>query len=479
MGVFTRLNAAFNIFRGTPPAPKAIMQPFYFQFLSPTTGVPTANSQMSAQQLRAFSESVIPRRAINYIRDQVSRLDYEFYTRPGVKLTAQQKKSLDALRSVLFTPNPDDNFQSFLGQLIEDMLVIGWGIAEVREYVGHPTQPYILYPVDAASLQVYLDWDGNPNTRRYAQFDLHGEKVDFKPHQLLVFKQTPRSNTPFGLSPLEVAIQQIQYFLDAQVYAGRTASNATPKKLLNLGKDSELTQVKEFRTYFKQEIEGSSHLPIIGGTDGVSSIDLGLVGDQALFLEWQKMLIATIASAFGLDLMKFNITLGVTHSTGDTMDDISDESAIRPMAHQIEHVVNQKLLAYFGLSGLVDFRFLFTASYTDRKSLAVIHQIYGQLDVMTINQMRRENGWEELPNDPKTGKSKGDFTVSEYRAIYGGQVSLMDSVGVDNDMGTDGEIALKKQAQAAKTPNNGVHGAPNPKEKPSNQPSNAANAPTL
>jgi HK97 family phage portal protein len=450
------------------------MQPFWVQFMSPNMGMPTANNQMSYQQLRSFSESAIPRRAINYIRDQVSRLDYEFVVKPGKKLTSAQKKQLQAVQSVLSAPNIDENFQSFIGQMIEDMLVIGWGIAEVKAFAGHPEQPYLLYPIDSASIQVYMDWDGNPNTRRYAQFDLHGKKIDFMPSQLLIFKHTPRSNTPFGLSPLEVAVQNIQYLLDAQVYAGRTASNATPKKLLFMGKEVTEEQLRDFRAYFKAEIEGNSHLPIFGGTDGMQSIELGNVGDQALFLEWQKFQIAIIADVFGLDLMKFNVTIGVTRSNGDMLDDVSDESAIRPMAHQIEHIVNQRLLAYFGLSEYVDFRFLFTSSYTDRKSLAVIHQMYGQLDVLTINEMRREQGKPDLPVDEKTGVSKGDYTVSEYRGIYGGQVNLNDAIGIDDDMGTTGQLAIAKENAAAKDPNNnggnnGVHGAPNPTVKPSNQ----------
>lgn len=485
-GVFnsarTRLMAAFNVLTNKTPPAKAIMNPFWAQFLAPNMGMPSGNNLLSYTQLRNFSESAVPRRAINYIRDTVARLDWELAVLPGKKLTREQQKNLAAVRSILRSPNADDNWMSLIGQIVEDMLVVGWSVVEIQEYAGHPDHPYLLYPIDSASMQVYLDWGGNPNQRRYAQFDLHGNRIDFKPDELLVFKMTPRSNTPFGLAPLEAAVQQIQYLLDAQVYAGRTASNATPKKAMFLGQTVSEEQIRDLRRYFRDEIEGSSHLPLLGGTDTLQSVDLGVAGDQALFLHWQQFLIAMIAATFGLDVMKFNAIVCINRSTGDTLDDVSDESAIRPMAYSIEHVINHRLLAYFGLQDIVRFRYLFTTSFSDRKSLAVIHQLYAQMDAITINEIRREIGWPDLEDDPKTGHSKGEYTLSEYRAIYGGNVTLADAVGVDDDTGTPGAQALQQQKAADPNNNggnNGVHGAKPPQEANQHARADSASSATL
>jgi phage portal protein BeeE len=496
MGIFTRLRAAIDAFSGKVPQGKAEQHPLYLNFNVGTLGQPTQNSKVNHQMLRNFSENAVVRRAIDYIRNQVCRLAWDFETiLLDKKLTADQKRRVQLLKDCLSNPNPNDDWMTWIGQLIEDSLVIGQSYTENKEFTGHEKDhPYLWYPVDAASVQVYLDWDGDPRKPRFAQFDLKGRRIDLKTTELFEMVHNKRSNTPFGLSPVEVAVHQIQYLLEAQNYAGKTASNATPKKLLSLGSDVGETQVQAYRRYFKDEIEGRSHLPIIGGTEDPKSIELGHTGDQALFLQWQAFLIGIIASTFNLDAMKFNLVVGINRSTGDTLDDVSDEGAIRPMAQQIEYYINRHIVPLFGLDGVVKFRFQYTTSFQDRKSLSVIHQIYLQAETMTINEARREIGLPPLPYSNLIGMSKGDLTVSEYRAIFGGTNTLQDSVGVDSDTKTENPIREEMETNAEKTKhdmqegengsnrpknetqdpnnnggNNGVHGAPKPKEKSMNQ----------
>jgi hypothetical protein len=225
-----------------------------------------------------------------------------------------------------------------------------------------------------------------------------------------------------------------------------------------LGAEITDPQLREFRAYWQNEVEGRSNTPIIGGTDDVKSVELGASNDQSLYLQWQSYLVAIIANAFGLDAMKFGSTLGISRSAGETMDSMSDEGAIRPLAHQLEHYMTQ-LMALFGLDGVAEFKFKFVTSMDDRKSIGAIHQLYGQLDVLTINEIRHEIGLDPLPKDPETGKSIGDLTVSSYRAKYGTPPPT-----TPEDQGTDPEEA-KGKANGDKTKtgneetNNGVTGA--------------------
>jgi HK97 family phage portal protein len=463
LGFRDRISAAINAFSGKVPDGKAVDTPFFYSYSGLNQA--TMNTKINPQKLRAFSETAVPRHAIDYIRNQVSKLDWDIIPCNGKKFTGVQLKQVQTAKNVIYSPNGDDNTMTFLGQLIEDLLVVGYSTFEIKKWIGNAENPYLLYPVDASSIQIYLDWNGSPTEKRYMQLDLQGHEIDFTPQEMMMLRFTPRSNTPFGIGPLESAYQQIQYLLDSQAYAGKTASSTTPKKLLFLGSEITDTQLKEFRLYWDQDVEGRSKTPIIGGTDDVKSVELGATTDANLFLSWQAFLISIIANAFGLDAMKFGAFLSMSRSSGETMDSMSDEGAIRPMAHLLEHHLTQ-LLALFGLEGIAEFKFRFITSMDDKKATASLMQIYGQLDVMTINEIRAEILLPPLPKDKETGESPGDLTISAYRAKYGTPPPIAPTDGTDpNDPEqAKGEVNGDKTKTGNEQTNNGVNGASKPKD---------------
>jgi HK97 family phage portal protein len=470
VGFRDRVFAAFNAFSGKVPSGKAEETPFFYGYGGINQATP--NIKVNPQKLRAFSETAVVRHAIDYIRNSVSKLDWDLFPISGKKFTAAQLKQIQTVKNVLRHPNGDDNFMTFTGQLIEDLLVIGYSTFEIKKWVGNTDNPYLFYPVDASSVRIYLDWNGSPTQRRYSQMDLRGTQIDFTPQEMMMMRYTPRTNTPFGIGPVESAFQQIQYLLDAQSFAGKTASSATPKKLLFLGQEITDPQLKEFRLYWQNEVEGRSNTPIIGGTDDVKSIELGMQTDESLYLKWQAFLISIIANCFGLDAMKFGATISMGRNSGETMDQMSDDGAIRPMAHLIEHHMTQ-LLALFGLDGIAEFKFMFITSMDDRKAIGAVHQLYGQLDVMTINEIRREIGLPDLEKDPETGESMGDLTVSAYRFKYATPPPITNAAPDEQGDDPNDPEGAKGQANGdvSKTgneeTNNGVNGASKIQEKTS------------
>lgn len=461
----TRLQAAWDAFKRIPQQVSKEF-PFFIDFghgntsTRKTSGTPY-QKRLSGPKLRRFSETPVVRRLISYYRSQVIRLDWIIQPKEGKKLTQAQKKALEECSNLLRTPNPDDSWRSFLGQLIEDQLVIGWGVTEIKPQRAGAAHKYALFPVDGASLQVYTDWDGTPNLARYGQVDIYGNEMPFLNRELMVMKHNPRTNTPFGLGPVEVAANEIDYLLNAMAFAGRTASNANPKKLLWL-KGMSNDQVNTIRAWWAQDVEGSGRMPIMGGDGDASSVELGLVTDQNLFLKWQEFLVAIIADAFDIDVQKVNLIVGINRSTGESLDDVTDEGAIRPLASNIEEHINQFVLPLYGLADVAEFRFRWTTSVTDRKKLSTVQQIELQMDTLTVNEARAERGLAPmLVIDPLTGKDIGTYTLSAYRAA----VQRIFGVAPQADSATDTDNDGKKEG------NNGVNGMKNADnaEKPMNR----------
>ena len=81
----------------------------------------------------------------------------------------------------------------------------------------------MFWAVDGASIRMNARWDGQPDTARYAQAapgQLEANAVDLRDDQLMYVRMNPRSFTPFGLGPLEVAFETVNQFLTAHRFAG-------------------------------------------------------------------------------------------------------------------------------------------------------------------------------------------------------------------------------------------------------------------
>src|SRR5262249_37742151 len=156
------------------------------------------------------------------------------------------------------SPNPDDSFRSLAEQVLEDIIVGGYGAIEVQvspgwseglvasvenphfsqntREVGHPTgegrqsphpiahtprdkggapsevhaslrlagrtnasaptQPLILWPVDGASIRMNLEWDGAPQSQRYLQIvEQSNTSVKLNDEELIYIRLNPRTHT--------------------------------------------------------------------------------------------------------------------------------------------------------------------------------------------------------------------------------------------------------------------------------------------
>jgi len=191
--------------------------------------------------LRRFAEIPVVRRAINVIKDRIAAMDWQVRVRRGVRPgeVADVTRKLTALRRTLEEPNAVDSFRTLIEQVIEDALTGGFGAIEM-EPTGDGERPAMLWAVDGASIRINAKWDGDPDTPRYAQVmpgQLESGAVDLRDDQLMYVRMNPRSFTPFGLGPLEVAFETVNQFLSAHRYAGKLAANAVAQYALWMAVD--------------------------------------------------------------------------------------------------------------------------------------------------------------------------------------------------------------------------------------------------
>jgi phage portal protein BeeE len=293
---------------------------------------PDAYPKPSPANLRRFSETPVARKAINTIKDSIAGMRWRIQPRPErASRAADIEARTQILTENLDAPNPDDSFRSLAEQVLEDVIVGGFGAIEV-ENTGDPLWPLALWPVDGTFIRIKSDWDGLPGSPRYVQVTGgHGPdaQVILNDDELIYIRLIARTHTPFGLGRLEVAFETINAFLGASRYASRLASNSVMEYALWLQGLSPEHHERLIR-WWQDEIEGTGRVPILSVENKPEVLRFGGGTDADLRLQWQEFLLRIIANAFDLPPQSLGLEKDVNRSTAAEMTDQAFRQAIVP-----------------------------------------------------------------------------------------------------------------------------------------------------
>jgi HK97 family phage portal protein len=349
--------------------------------------------------LRRFAETPVVRRAINVIKDRIVAMDWQVRVRRGVQVDkiGYAERKLRALRRMLEEPNSTDSFRTLIEQVIEDALTGGYGAIEM-ETTGEPERPAMLWPVDGATIRINARWDGDPDTPRYAQVALGQapmNAIDLLDSQLMYIRMNPRSFTPFGLGPLEVAFETVNEFLSAHRFAGKLAANAVAQYAIWINEATPQQHDRLLR-WWQDEIEGTGRVPILSTEQKPEVLRFAQGTDADLRLAWQQFLIRMVANAFGLSPLMLGLEADVNQSTASEMADEAFRGAISPLATLIAQHITRDL---FGKCiGWREFEFVFNdlSARDEQTELQVQVQLL-QAGVLTIDEVRAMRGLGPLP----------------------------------------------------------------------------------
>ena len=122
------------------------------------------------ENLRRFAETPVVRRAINLIKDRIAAMQWQVRVRAHCAVPEDAVERMAALRWSLEEPNESDSLRTLLEQVLEDMLVGGFGAVEMQ-LTGIQERPVALWPVDGATIRINPKWKGGNEVPRYAQAD--------------------------------------------------------------------------------------------------------------------------------------------------------------------------------------------------------------------------------------------------------------------------------------------------------------------
>ncbi len=351
--------------------------------------------------LRKFAETPVVRRAINLIKDRVASMDWQVRLKRDhdPEKVAFAAKRAKILRQSLEFPNASDSLRTLLEQVIEDALVGGFGAIEM-ELTGDPAKPVELWPVDGATIRIDPRWDGRPDSIRFAQATgLVGTDavIPLLDNQLIYVRMNPRSFTPFGLGPLEVAFETVNAFLSAHRFAGKLASNAVVQYALWLNETTPAQHERLIR-WWQDEIEGTGRVPLLSTEQKPEVLRFASGTDADLRLTWQEFLIRMVANAFSLPPVLLGLEQDVNRSTAESLLDEAFHSAIVPLARLVAEHLTRDLFAK--RLGWPEFEFIFNdLDTTDEMQQVEMQTALLAAGVLTVNEVRAMRGLAPLPGD--------------------------------------------------------------------------------
>jgi phage portal protein BeeE len=351
--------------------------------------------------LRKFAETPVVRRAINLIKDRVASMDWQVRLKRDhdPEKVAFAAKRAKILRQSLEFPNASDSLRTLLEQVIEDALVGGFGAIEM-ELTGDPAKPVELWPVDGATIRIDPRWDGRPDSIRFAQATgLVGTDavIPLLDNQLIYVRMNPRSFTPFGLGPLEVAFETVNAFLSAHRFAGKLASNAVVQYALWLNETTPAQHERLIR-WWQDEIEGTGRVPLLSTEQKPEVLRFASGTDADLRLTWQEFLIRMVANAFSLPPVLLGLEQDVNRSTAESLLDEAFHSAIVPLARLAAEHLTRDLFAK--RLGWPEFEFIFNdLDTTDEMQQVEMQTALLAAGVLTVNEVRAMRGLAPLPGD--------------------------------------------------------------------------------
>jgi HK97 family phage portal protein len=381
---------------------KTVMLPSILSPYSQGRAGQSATPKPTPVNLRKFAETPVCRRAINVVKDKIASMDWKIKVRRGYSSgdVPDAELRMQVLRQCLEEPNVSDSFRVVFEQVLEDLLVGGFGAVEI-EATGDAERPFHLWAVDGATIEIDVTWDGNPDKPRYAQATSGlGNGLGKKTHipllddELMYIRLNPRSHTPFGLGRLEVAFETVNQFLSANRYAGRLASNSVVQYALWLNEATPEQHDRLIR-WWQDEIEGTGRVPLLSCEQKPEVLRFAGGTDADLRIQWQEFLLRMIANAFELPPMMLGLESDVNQSTAGEMADEAFQSAIVPVARLLAEHISRDLFAK--KLGWREFEFSFNDLETrDEMEEVQIQTELLKAGVLTIDEVREMRGLARL-----------------------------------------------------------------------------------
>lgn len=359
--------------------------------------------------LRVFSERYdVARACINRRKRQVEGVDWWIEPVNKSEKAEKYKSQIELLTDFLKMPGGKfARFKEFTNELIEDLLVLDAGVVWKEKTRGGRINK--LVTVDSSTIRLRVMGDGStpePPDKAFEQW-IQGKKVaDFTTDEMIYLMMNPRSNTPYGLSPLECLVLGVDAALRSQLYnLNMLTEGNIPEGFLAVPDTWSPQQIKEFEMWFNAKIAGNpreqQRIKIIPGGKG-GGYTPTKKPDEMRFLEYEKWLLLKTCAIFDIPPHEIGFTEKLPLATAKSQHEVALKFGLTPMLETLKEFFNMIIQEDFGFKNL---EFMFhSLDKKDELREAKKFEKLVPLGIVSVDEVRQQNDLEPigLPHYIKT-----------------------------------------------------------------------------
>lgn len=330
------------------------------------------------------------------------------------------------------------NFRTWLKQTVRDTLTYDQANTELVYERDSRTKLKSFYAVDAGTVYYVVDKDNNlPSGKtefKYVQKIGNERGVFFKEGELTFDVMNPRTDLSafrYGLSPLEIVLNQVAYHVTTESFNDKYFSQGgTTSGLLLINPGESMTQqvMEDFRRDWQNRFQGENgafKTPVVSAQDA-KFVSMNATQKDMAFEQWVTYLINIISSNFGVDPAEIgfpnkggaagNKSNSLQESSKSELSQLSKDKGLSPILDFLEDIVNDNIVSRFG-DGKYQFRF--KGNEISREIQLLNKYALEVTNTSPLNEVRAEMGKEPIPG--------GDALLNQHHVNRLGQIQAQEN----------------------------------------------------
>lgn len=364
--------------------------------------------------LRRFSAQFdILRACIDVRKNVLSQLSWSIVPKDGDD--ADEKDSrVEKITSFFETPFGNRSFKDLLHMGIEDLTVldaVAWYKHRARN-----GELLALIPLDAAKIRLVVDdktgLTPEPPNVAYQQVRDGQVVAEYTTDDLIYEMGHPRTDSPYGRSPVESLIATIESYLSVQDYNLKYFTDGNvPPGMITAEEGWQTDDYQKYQKYLDDNLAGKTHklhrLLVVPHGSKYTPVDRR---DDMFFKELQLFSVKTTCALLGVAPSQIGFTDDVNKATAESQEENLRVRALRPLAMFFQDIFNSIIKNEFGAD---DLEFKFNLEVNDRIKQAEFYEKLIPLNVFKVNEARKEFGMEPIDEEETSQEEKNTQSSEE------------------------------------------------------------------